>query len=71
MAATPASAAQLLKLGYEVVVEPDAGTASSFSDEAYLDAGVGIGDALSADIVLGVNAPSAEQIGQAARRRHA
>ncbi|MEU5047569.1 Re/Si-specific NAD(P)(+) transhydrogenase subunit alpha, partial [Streptomyces griseorubiginosus] len=62
VATTPATAAQLLKLGYEVVVERGAGAASSFPDEAYVEAGAAIGDALAADIVLGVNPPSAEQM---------
>ncbi|MFD5228757.1 Re/Si-specific NAD(P)(+) transhydrogenase subunit alpha [Streptomyces qaidamensis] len=62
VATTPGTAAQLLKLGYEVVVEPGAGAASSFSDEAYVKAGAEIGDALSADIVFGVNPPSKEQM---------
>ena len=39
VAATPATIEQLLKLGYEVVVEAGAGEASSFADEAYLTAG--------------------------------
>jgi H+-translocating NAD(P) transhydrogenase subunit alpha len=63
VSATPATVAQLLKLGYEVVVESDAGAASSFPDEAYAEAGATIGDPLSADIVFGVNAPSKEQLG--------
>jgi len=62
VAATPTTVAQLLKLGYGVVVESGAGEASSFTDEAYVEAGASIGDALSADIVFGVNAPSAEQL---------
>jgi NAD(P) transhydrogenase subunit alpha len=39
VAATPATVLQLLKLGYEVVVESGAGVASSFPDEAYVEAG--------------------------------
>ena len=35
---------------------------SSFPDEAYADAGASIGDALKADIVFGVNAPSTPQL---------
>ena len=62
VSATPATAAQLIKLGYEVVVEPAAGARSKFTDEAYVAAGAAIGDALKADIVFGVNAPSAEQL---------
>ena len=36
VSATPATAAQLIKLGYEVVVEPCAGARSKFTDEAYV-----------------------------------
>ena len=57
VAATPATVAQLLTLGYEVVVEPGAGAASGFSDAAYVEAGATIGAATAADVVFGVNAP--------------
>ncbi len=53
---------QLLKLGYDVVIEAGAGEAASFSDEAYVEAGATIGDPLSADIVFGVNAPTKTQL---------
>ncbi|WP_351234911.1 Re/Si-specific NAD(P)(+) transhydrogenase subunit alpha [Streptomyces sp. NPDC002133] len=62
VAATPASVRQLLGLGYEVVVESEAGEASGFSDDAYAEAGARIGDAWQADVVLKVNAPSHEEI---------
>ncbi|MFI9615781.1 Re/Si-specific NAD(P)(+) transhydrogenase subunit alpha [Streptomyces sp. NPDC052023] len=62
VAATPATVTQLVKLGYDVVVEPDAGAASSFPDEAYTGAGASIGDPLAADVVLGVNALLPEQL---------
>ena len=62
VAATPSTVEQLLKLGYDVVVESGAGLASSFPDEAYVDAGAKVGDALAGDIVFGVNAPLPEQL---------
>ncbi|WP_086726646.1 Re/Si-specific NAD(P)(+) transhydrogenase subunit alpha [Streptomyces carpinensis] len=62
VAATPATVRQLLGLGYEVVVEPEAGAASGFSDQAYLDAGAEIGEAWTADVVLKVNSPSDAEI---------
>ena len=62
VAATPQTVGQLLKLGYSVVVEADAGAASSFSDAAYVEAGAEIGDALAADVVLKVNAPNDDEI---------
>jgi len=61
VAATPTTVGQLLKLGYEVVVEPAAGVASSFTDEAYKEAGATVGDPYAADIVFGVNAPDEVQ----------
>ena len=39
VAATPATVTQLRTLGYEVVVDPGAGVASSFPDAAYAEAG--------------------------------
>jgi H+-translocating NAD(P) transhydrogenase subunit alpha len=61
VAATPTTVAQLIKLGYGVVVDAGAGSASSFSDEMYVEAGATIRDARKADVVLGVNAPSIPQ----------
>ncbi|GLW30670.1 Re/Si-specific NAD(P)(+) transhydrogenase subunit alpha [Actinoplanes regularis] len=57
VAATPATVGQLLKLGYDVVVEPGAGRRASFSDEAYADAGATLGDPYQADIIFTINAP--------------
>jgi NAD(P) transhydrogenase subunit alpha len=66
VAATPATVAQLRKLGYEVVVESGAGLGASVSDEAFAEAGALIGERAQvwgADVVFAVNAPSAEEIG--------
>ncbi|WP_431234568.1 Re/Si-specific NAD(P)(+) transhydrogenase subunit alpha [Mycolicibacterium psychrotolerans] len=65
VAATPQTVGQLIKLGYEVLVESGAGVAASFSDEAFVEAGAGIGtaaEALATDIVLKVNAPTSLEI---------
>ncbi|MFD7874695.1 Re/Si-specific NAD(P)(+) transhydrogenase subunit alpha [Streptomyces sp. NPDC059766] len=62
VAATPASVVQLVRLGYDVVVEPGAGALSSYPDEAYTEAGARIGDPLAAEVVLGVNALSPGQL---------
>ncbi len=62
VAATPATVVRLLKLGYSVVVEPGAGLASTFSDEAYAQAGATTGDVHPAEVVLGVNPPSPAQL---------
>jgi proton-translocating NAD(P)+ transhydrogenase subunit alpha len=64
VAATPAGVRQIVGLGYEVVVEPGAGMASGFSDDAYVEAGARMGDAWQADILLKINAPSQEEIGR-------
>jgi H+-translocating NAD(P) transhydrogenase subunit alpha len=64
VAATPPAVGQLLKLGYEVVLEPGAGAASSFADRAYIEAGATVGDPFAADIVFGVNPPSPDQLNQ-------
>lgn len=67
VAATPTTVAQLVKLGYDVVIEAGAGAAASFPDAAYREAGASVADAQqawSSDVVTCVNAPSAEQITQ-------
>ncbi|MFD7407024.1 Re/Si-specific NAD(P)(+) transhydrogenase subunit alpha [Streptomyces sp. NPDC059866] len=62
VAATPATVVQLVKLGYDVVVEAGAGALSNFPDDAYVEAGARVGDPLAADIVLGVDALTPEQL---------
>ena len=67
VAGTPATVAQLIKLGYDVVVESGAGAKSSFSDEAFTeaDATVVSGDeAWRSDIVLKVNPPTLDEVGR-------
>jgi len=64
VAATPTTVAQLIQLGYEVVVDPGAGVNSDYDIDAYTAAGARAGEATSADIVIGVNTPSAEQIAE-------
>jgi NAD(P) transhydrogenase subunit alpha len=69
VAATPATVQQLVRLGYDVVVESGAGAASSFPDEDYAGAGAAVGtadEAWQADVVLRVNGPTVEEIGRLA-----
>ena len=69
VAATPATVARLVALGYDVVVESGAGELSSFADEAYAEAGACVGtaeEAWTADVVFRVNGPA---IGEVARLR--
>ncbi len=62
VAATPATVKKLQKLGFEVIIEHDAGIAASFSDQAYRDAGCDIVYTATdlweqADVVLKVQPP--------------
>ena len=66
VATTPDVAAQLIKLGFDVAVEAGAGEHSSFSDEAYRDAGcevIGSADELwsTSDLVMKVRAPDDDE----------
>lgn len=65
VAATPKTVQQLLKLGFEVIVEHDAGFKASFEDDAFVQAGAKVGkakDVWGADIILKVNAPNDKEI---------
>ena len=65
VAATPATAAQLMKLGYDVVIEAGAGGAADQPDAAYVAQGVTVADAAtvwSSDVVAKVNAPTDDEI---------
>ncbi|MCW2784230.1 MAG: transhydrogenase subunit alpha, partial [Marmoricola sp.] len=66
VAATSATAGQLQKLGYDVVVESGAGIAAAQPDDAFVAAEVPVGtaeDVWSSEIVVKVNAPTAREIG--------
>ncbi|MCC2314570.1 Re/Si-specific NAD(P)(+) transhydrogenase subunit alpha [Cellulomonas xiejunii] len=61
VAATPKTVAKLRDLGYEVLVERDAGVAATFTDEAYAAAGATLAeraDVLACDVVTAVHLPS-------------
>ena len=65
VAATPKTVQQILKLGFDVIVEHDAGFKASFEDQAFAAAGAKISDAAQvwqADIIFKVNAPTDEEI---------
>ena len=69
VAATPTTVPKLIGLGYDVVVEAGAGSASSFPDAAYVEAGATIVDdrtAWASPIVLKVDAPTPAEIGRLA-----
>lgn len=65
VAASPNSVEQLLKLGFDVVIESKSGEKASFEDSAYEASGAKIvssSEVWSSDVVLKVNAPSDEEI---------
>ncbi|WP_036771113.1 Re/Si-specific NAD(P)(+) transhydrogenase subunit alpha [Photorhabdus australis] len=65
VAATPGTVEQLLKLGFNVVVESGAGHLASFEDSAYQQVGVEITDRHDiwcSNIILKVNAPEDDEI---------
>lgn len=69
VATTPVVAAELIKLGFSVVVEKDAGIAASFSNESYEEAGCEIvassADLWSqSDLILKVRAPEGDEVGR-------
>ena len=64
VAATPKTVAQLVKLGYEVVVEEGAGAKASYPDSEYVASGaqiVGRAVAWAADVVCKINQPIAAE----------
>ncbi|MGJ7096270.1 Re/Si-specific NAD(P)(+) transhydrogenase subunit alpha [Vibrio hannami] len=65
VAATPKTVEQLLKMGFDVTVESNAGALASFDDVAYENAGASIvttEEVWAADLILKVNAPSDNEI---------
>ncbi|MCK3654382.1 NAD(P) transhydrogenase subunit alpha [Pasteurellaceae bacterium Macca] len=65
VAATPKTVQQILKLGFEVIIEHDAGFKASFEDNAFVQSGAKIGtqkDVWNADIIFKVNAPTQAEI---------
>ena len=72
VATTPDVAAQLIKLGFELAVESNAGAAAKYSDAAYQAAGCAVAGAdeiwSGSDIILKVRGPDAQEA--AMRRNH-
>jgi len=62
VALVPETAGKLVAAGFEVVVEPDAGAAASFPDEAYRDAGATLASPWDADVVVKVRKPDESEI---------
>ncbi len=69
VATTPEVAAQLIKLGFSVAVEEDAGVAASYSNDAYKEAGCEVVASSSdiwsqSDLILKVRAPEGDEVGK-------
>ncbi|ELY7390507.1 Re/Si-specific NAD(P)(+) transhydrogenase subunit alpha [Cronobacter universalis] len=65
VAATPKTVEQLLKLGFSVAVERDAGKLASFDDDAFIAAGASVvetAEVWESDVILKVNAPQEDEI---------
>ncbi|AAU37831.1 Re/Si-specific NAD(P)(+) transhydrogenase subunit alpha [Basfia succiniciproducens] len=65
VAATPKTVQQILKLGFDVIIEHDAGFKASFEDNAFEQAGAKIGDqqaVWNADVIFKVNPPTDDEI---------
>ncbi len=65
VAATPKTVAQLVALGYDVVVQRGAGVGATFDDAAYEAGGARIGDAdevWGSEVVAKVNPPSTDEV---------
>ncbi|EOY5416430.1 Re/Si-specific NAD(P)(+) transhydrogenase subunit alpha [Cronobacter turicensis] len=65
VAATPKTVEQLLKLGFSVAVERDAGKLASFDEDAFIAAGASVvetAEVWESDVILKVNAPQDDEI---------
>ncbi|KAA6208155.1 Re/Si-specific NAD(P)(+) transhydrogenase subunit alpha [Avibacterium paragallinarum] len=65
VAATPKTVQQILKLGFEIIVEHDAGFKATFEDQAFIEAGAKVGteqEVWNADVIMKVNPPTDEEI---------
>jgi H+-translocating NAD(P) transhydrogenase subunit alpha len=62
VALVPEIVAKLAQAGFDVVVEPGAGEAAAFTDEAFREAGATLGDPWDADLIAKVRKPSADEV---------
>jgi NAD(P) transhydrogenase subunit alpha len=64
VALVPEIVSKLAGSGLDVVVEPGAGEAASFADDAFKNAGAALGDAWSAELVAKVRKPTEDEAGR-------
>ncbi|MBV8599199.1 MAG: Re/Si-specific NAD(P)(+) transhydrogenase subunit alpha, partial [Actinobacteria bacterium] len=62
VALVPETAGKLAAAGFEVVVEPGAGEAASFPDDAYAEAGAAVASPWEADVLATVRRPDASRL---------
>jgi H+-translocating NAD(P) transhydrogenase subunit alpha len=62
VALVPEIVAKLAQAGFDVVVEPGAGEAAAFTDEAFREAGATLGDPWDAGLIAKVRKPSADEV---------
>jgi NAD(P) transhydrogenase subunit alpha len=62
VALVPETAGKLAAVGFEVVVEPGAGAAASYPDDAYREAGVTLASPWEADAVVKVRKPDESEV---------
>jgi NAD(P) transhydrogenase subunit alpha len=62
VALVPETVGKLAAAGFEIVVEPGAGAAASFPDDAYAEAGATRGSPWDADVVVAVRKPDEAQL---------
>jgi NAD(P) transhydrogenase subunit alpha len=64
VALVPEAVAKLSEAGFEIVIEPGAGVAAAFTDDAFGAAGATLGDPWAAELVAKVRKPSVDEIGR-------
>ena len=62
VALVPETAGKLAAAGFDIVVEPGAGSAASFPDDAYTASGVALGSPWDADAVVAVRRPEVARL---------
>ena len=62
VALVPEIVAKLSQTGFDVIVEPGAGEAASFTDDAFREAGATLGDPWDAELIAKVRRPSADEV---------
>ncbi len=62
VALVPEIVAKLSQAGFEVTVEPGAGEAASFTDDAFREAGATLGDPWVAELIAKVRKPSSDEV---------